>query len=635
MVTRWLVGTVCLVAALVAACGDGASDSIGPDGGSVTSDDGLVSLVVPPGALDERTQISVSAVAADDAPAAVREQALGDVVYRLEPEGLVFSEGASVEWDLQGVLGHDSIDAGVPLLLLTTVRSGEEPEALDAQEIRADMSTGQLIGTGQLDHFSWLVIQRSDTPLVGLLEQVEPREWLLGQAFTVASHLRYVGDGRGDLVLEYHGFGAVAPVDESGGFSLQVQGDADEPTPATDALPERSFFCGDVGLGTYTLTIGGVLYDRSGHPLGRPPVRMTMDGVVECVDPNASADDTDDSASVPFTVEVPNPGDQELGDQFEVRVEITPNIGPGGTSDDPRAVTGGRFTVDGSEPAVGPPEVAADPRFQATTLTGTATAMFTCIEVGSASITYTATAHYTPHEGDPAAVREQVQISGTSPSFECLAPTEQEATSIGMTGTGTCQQPGGPLVNETTSPRFSLSHGDALWTAQWDTYDYIEHGSLWSERNDDPDDLYTHFVEFEVGPDGQEAQLGVRYIYSRGSSWAGTRVDIFTMPDRLEQNVTASSVDGGPFQYTIEGADLAAFDGSLLDGGLGMTTRGLILPPDWSVSAIQVAVRIFDESGFNECVGRVVRADAPDPDAFGTLGSHDDVRYELQLSGYF
>ena len=68
---------------------------IGPEGGTVRSDDGLATLTIPEGALEEPTEIQLRPVEPEDNPALARDatQLAG---YELLPDGLTFAEPAKL-----------------------------------------------------------------------------------------------------------------------------------------------------------------------------------------------------------------------------------------------------------------------------------------------------------------------------------------------------------------------------------------------------------------------------------------------------------------------------------------------------------------------------------------------------------
>lgn len=78
-----------------------ASESIGPSGGTVELEDGLI-LDVPADALPEDTMIEVSALPDADAPASLGDVTLLSKVYDFQPDGLVFETPIEVTIPYEG-----------------------------------------------------------------------------------------------------------------------------------------------------------------------------------------------------------------------------------------------------------------------------------------------------------------------------------------------------------------------------------------------------------------------------------------------------------------------------------------------------------------------------------------------------
>lgn len=277
--------------------------------------------------------------------------------------------------------------------------------------------------------------------------------------------------------------------------------------------------------------------------------------------------------------------------------------------------------------------------------------MVTCDKKGNGTYSATLNVRDTIGEDDDDPVFAQLLLGGTygfhtvtSPTFDltvvgsatCNPKAGADATSdsplpvapivVETTGTSVCEDPDGPFIPYVSPEILGMSYNEGLWTADFPTSDFSFTGELAAFADTFADGLsYTHMLEIEVGLDGQPAELGLRWIYFASPTSTGVRVDIFSMPERLELNITGTSVDGGPFEWRAPGYDeLVAFGPTVLDDGLGVTFLGTILPDGWSVSAVQVAVRIFADDGFNECRGRVELNDVPEEDhsVFKTIGTN-------------
>jgi hypothetical protein len=86
----------------VAGCDEG-MDTIGPEGGVVTSRDGRVTLDIPPGALDHDVAITIEQI--DDGP----EGSLG-AVYEILPSRTQLLFPATIEVDLSASKGDGSLE---------------------------------------------------------------------------------------------------------------------------------------------------------------------------------------------------------------------------------------------------------------------------------------------------------------------------------------------------------------------------------------------------------------------------------------------------------------------------------------------------------------------------------------------
>jgi hypothetical protein len=102
------LAAACLALTTLAGC-DAAGDGIGPEGGTVVSLDGRLTLDIPEGALEEPVEIAIEEV--DDLP----EDALGPA-YRVEPVGTVFAAPVRVVYNY-GARGME-VDPGDVFLVV-------------------------------------------------------------------------------------------------------------------------------------------------------------------------------------------------------------------------------------------------------------------------------------------------------------------------------------------------------------------------------------------------------------------------------------------------------------------------------------------------------------------------------------
>ena len=153
--------------ALAACGGNGGGVISAENGGTATSDDGKLTLEIPPGALGEDTEITVTAIPVDELPEALREDADGGPAYRLEPDGLEFSQPVAVSLELgKADLPEDQPENGTFAYELLTQDEDGEPEFLDELETEASLADGTVVVRGKLDHFTFITKKRGTVILV-------------------------------------------------------------------------------------------------------------------------------------------------------------------------------------------------------------------------------------------------------------------------------------------------------------------------------------------------------------------------------------------------------------------------------------------------------------------------------------
>jgi hypothetical protein len=108
------------------------STLIDPDeGGTATSSDGVFSIIVPPGALDEETEIGIRVLREDEWSDDVAALNPASAVYQVGPDGLEFSIPAELhfEWDeAPEVLRLDDEDTAILGLVYSESEDGELEE---------------------------------------------------------------------------------------------------------------------------------------------------------------------------------------------------------------------------------------------------------------------------------------------------------------------------------------------------------------------------------------------------------------------------------------------------------------------------------------------------------------------------
>lgn len=136
---------------------DLAMESVGADGGEVTSRDSVVTLVFPAGALTGDEEITIERLDPSELGDEWADyQGEGEVAwaYDLGPDGLQFSEPVEVRLNPQTVATEsDTVELVIPDL---ASGSSGEVSALDSVSADLDMVTGELGVVGRLWHFSTL-----------------------------------------------------------------------------------------------------------------------------------------------------------------------------------------------------------------------------------------------------------------------------------------------------------------------------------------------------------------------------------------------------------------------------------------------------------------------------------------------
>ena len=151
------------------------------EGRTVTSDDGKLALVIPPGALGQEIEITITSVPLEELPQELRVLQGAGTGYRLEPDGLEFSEPVAVSLELDREELGDQPEDGITAYGLVSLAQGGERELLDELVTETSLSQDRVMVRGELSHFSWLTRTRGS--LTVTLEEVQ-REQPTGGSFT-------------------------------------------------------------------------------------------------------------------------------------------------------------------------------------------------------------------------------------------------------------------------------------------------------------------------------------------------------------------------------------------------------------------------------------------------------------------
>jgi hypothetical protein len=157
---------------------------IGPEGGSITSSDGRLTLDFPAGALDEETLISISKIF----PAELGHEFDGldpDHAYSLEPDGLEFNIPikASLMQDDSPVQQDSTIEFEVGFVFIL---SNGDLQLLDNLIFELDADSNLVMVSGEIDHFSTIITSISDSLVGKLRVDVSgiPNQMLVADTFT-------------------------------------------------------------------------------------------------------------------------------------------------------------------------------------------------------------------------------------------------------------------------------------------------------------------------------------------------------------------------------------------------------------------------------------------------------------------
>ena len=137
-----------------------------PAARTVTSDDGLLTIEVPPGALPADVNLTATAQGQDDLPPELAGIQMRSGFYSLEPDGLTFAEPGKVTRRANVAdLGWDLATDGIPLITLALRTSDGTWSWLDEQEIEVDgedvvmtalaTHTSALYGFGGTNFVQW------------------------------------------------------------------------------------------------------------------------------------------------------------------------------------------------------------------------------------------------------------------------------------------------------------------------------------------------------------------------------------------------------------------------------------------------------------------------------------------------
>lgn len=253
--------------------GDGGVDIVPtptPGVVTITSDDGKLTLEIPRGAVDEGTEISVTSVPLEQLPEALQVlRGVGDG-YRLEPEGLEFSESVAVSLELDAdEIAEVQGEGGTAAVALVSLTADGEREVLGKPVTEVSLSEGTVVARGELSHLSYL--SRTIGSLKVNLVRPEPP---VGEVFTATLQVANIGEEAGVELRGAAGislaFGAVS-VEGARSFA----GDVPFEVP-------REFQCSQPGSGRYGVEVSAVSVAEVEGTMLETRLTVVLEDAVEC-----------------------------------------------------------------------------------------------------------------------------------------------------------------------------------------------------------------------------------------------------------------------------------------------------------------------------------------------------------------
>ncbi len=123
-------------------------------GGSITSSDGAMTVVVPPGALGADTDISVTPLGDAQLPAVIRDVPGQPSAYDLRPDGTTFSSPVEVTFDVANAVTEVGGSTSMTGVFLLSESGGTVESMSDVVLAQDDLDPTQATVTGGLSHFS-------------------------------------------------------------------------------------------------------------------------------------------------------------------------------------------------------------------------------------------------------------------------------------------------------------------------------------------------------------------------------------------------------------------------------------------------------------------------------------------------
>jgi len=229
---------------------------VGPSGADLTSEDGLLSLTIPAGALAKDVPINIDALPADQWTGFLAGLDPAAIVYSLEPSGLTFDKPVAFQMTMQIDIGEDG--SVVPPMAFVINDAGNA-ELIDL-DVQLDNESGIAVLSGSIEHFSMIV--GLDGGLAVGLEQVNPKERKVNTPWEAGVVVRNITKKPAGVELSitvndipFEGLGEVEVVGASSHHGFNLNSGEERKLD----LPAPRWQCGDEGDGSYRVIVSANL----------------------------------------------------------------------------------------------------------------------------------------------------------------------------------------------------------------------------------------------------------------------------------------------------------------------------------------------------------------------------------------
>ena len=128
---------------------------IASTGGVLTSSDGLLTMTIPPNALDDDTYIDIKVVNEGDYPDALDTIEVVGKVYGIQPDGTVFNTPAKLEFQMtEDEINSIENDSSYTILTGLSISSNGVLTAMDSSKLSIDLQTNNGLFSGYISHLS-------------------------------------------------------------------------------------------------------------------------------------------------------------------------------------------------------------------------------------------------------------------------------------------------------------------------------------------------------------------------------------------------------------------------------------------------------------------------------------------------